>query len=101
MPESPEPEVEMLDAVRERRILRMGIQPETMAALFVGDHIVRGNLPVGVQVCGAGFDHQRRAFDLIIAHPSFEPVPEGQVIPDIPPEMATVTVRSPKTDSSQ
>ena len=96
--EAADPGVEQHDLLRERRIKRLMIKPEIMTQLFVGNHIVQGRLPEGVQICNASFNQFTRMFVLLIMHPSFEQVPEDKEFPEIPPEMATVTVRSPKAD---
>jgi hypothetical protein len=42
-----------------------------------------GGLPSGVRVLSVQADWRCRTFDFLIAHESFDPVPEGQVPPDV------------------
>lgn len=38
-------------------------------------------IPADVRVLDCGYSFERRAFYLVVQHPSFDPVPEGEIIP--------------------
>ena len=66
------------------RLRRLTIGPETLIGLLTQRAIWHlDGVPEGVQVVDCGYDHTSRAFYLTLEHESFEPVPEGQWIPQL------------------
>jgi len=53
------------------------------------------SLPVGSKFVRADFDMMARVFRIIVAHPSFPPVAEGEVIPEAFATMNSVCLPAP------
>ncbi|HNP70832.1 MAG TPA: hypothetical protein PKK15_06985 [Kouleothrix sp.] len=86
-----------------RNLKTLLIEPSFLIDLFThdGSWRIRTGLPADANVVDCGYDPMRRSFYLTLEHPSFEPIPPGQVIPTVfemeieviqppPPEMRAV-----------
>ncbi len=56
---------------------------------------IEPSLPVGSKFVRADFDMMEMAFRIIVAHPSFPPVAEGEVIPEALATMNRVHLPAP------
>lgn len=66
----------------ERREKIICIDERRLVELFNGDLRIIGNVvPADAQVVGVWPNVSRRAFDVVVAHPSFDPVPHGAELP--------------------
>lgn len=85
----------------ERRLKRLRCTPQfVMSVLY--QHIPKSGLvfsvsemegiPDGTEVHHVGYDLISDAFVFFLEHPSFEPVPEGEIIPEITPKPTFRTV---------
>ena len=96
-PSQPTPRFEMTAGrptgfSERRRILRVPYRHVLRSLLFgqagLPDVIVviRGHgLPEDVEVLSVHENHWARTFDFVLAHPSFDPVPEMELAPVVPP----------------
>ena len=66
--------------------VQVSVAPESLAQRMVQGEVTHvecyEGLPEGARLVGAAYDFTRRIFLLTFEHPSFEPVEEGDVIPD-------------------
>lgn len=46
-------------------------------------------VPAGAKVCTVRENFERGTFDFLLWHPSFDPVPEGEIAPDGGPDLLT------------
>lgn len=87
-------DAELGEAVRERRRVRVRIPLEEFIAFLrnglKGSQAVRAvinGIPKDAQVLDIrerSFPLEFREFDVLLAHPDFDPVPEGSIIPEHP-----------------
>ena len=68
----------------ERRWKRMMVDPRLMGEMFFGlAEIVETTLPPDAECVLVDWDVNRQMFHFVYEHPSFEPVPFGDIIPDL------------------
>jgi hypothetical protein len=68
---------------QERHLLKMVLDPATFSQLTPGRiiQITASPIPNGAIIIGAGYDHGRHSFVLVLEHESFDPVPVGELVP--------------------
>lgn len=66
-----------------RGLIKMLIDPAVFSQLTPGRkfRISSSPIPNGTIIVGAGYDHGRHSFVLILQHDGFEKVPPGELIP--------------------
>ena len=75
------------------RLMALYLSPERLISVFNPDCrdllLIRRAIPRDAHIVDSGYAYDRRAFYLIFHHPSFEVVPEGQMIPSLNIQLQT------------
>jgi len=72
----------------ERRLKTIWVSPECIARMFTLDQgktirVVKTSIPRDAEYIDSHYDMQRRGILMCFYHPSFEIVPEGQMVPEV------------------
>lgn len=65
----------------DRRLVRVGICPVSLAFMRPGTVCIKNGLPVDARATNVFSDPDRNMFFVIMEHESFAIVPEGEMIP--------------------
>ncbi len=74
-----------------QRVMIHRLAPQCVAGLLSGDAFVvcQGALPVGGKLVRAFYDADTDLFCLVVESDTYDPVPEGDLIPNAPPMQIT------------
>ena len=69
--------------VKGRGLQKFVIDPNVFALFLQGQliKVTSSPLPLDARIIGAGYDHSRHAFILVVESSQFEKVPLGEIIP--------------------
>lgn len=87
--------------MEERRIMRVYMAPKSLAQVFEETlngkalAVITKGLPKGIKVVGMHIDQDREGFSLTVEHPSFNPVKEGEVVPQFTGNIEVNLVKKP------
>jgi hypothetical protein len=73
------------EARKENRYVRVPVAPEIISRTIRDGSpriTIKSGLPPDAIFAGADFDHLSRCFVMFFLHPSFDPVPLGQMLPN-------------------
>lgn len=97
--------VESVSPATERRIRHVWITPEFLFELLrINSHggplcaLRISGLPMDAELHGAHWSELRQMFVLRASHESFDPVPHGEIVPDLDIKMETIQV-IPRTEA--
>jgi len=69
----------------DRRLMRVGITPEVLVQSMLTTGHKRSyriiGAPEGTEIIRCGYDRERDLLYVLLRHESFEPVPEGEIVP--------------------
>ena len=68
------------------RVVRIPIRYEELQPLFTGNIAIATRLPEDARLIDTFEEPERRQHSFVFRHETFDPVPEGEVIPAIEPE---------------
>lgn len=79
---------------KERRVVRLRVDPESMGQLMItnGAYRVVSGVPVDARCLGAHVDPLSGNLWLQFESEEFEPVSEGGVIPELPPSSVQINI---------
>lgn len=82
--------------IDSNRLKILFIDPTFLISLFTrgAAWLLSTGLPADAQVLDCGYSPERRGFYLTVQHPSFDPVPSGEILPTVFPVQIT-TIPNP------